>query len=526
MNYPPLPLVDACLTAIKVWPHRPKCPRCKLRRPTARQPHTLLSTTLPPTMPAKCKEREKILATGTADIPGIPVLAIRGYLCFRCFGPGPSDKILKCGGCKRAGYCSKECQKLDWSLGHKKQCKILQDINRFEEERYREKRTWTEYSRSLLHIVRGMRDSYHDEENLHYVVQAQAYCVTCRRSAVQLSTRGIALKACAHCRLVFSCADCPSPPAHPDSVCVAYQNYANVERFRISFFEDTGKASPTTCTQFPRTERKLLAGSPGWFDYFVNISDKPQIQRAIKSDFSGLTDATIRLGHAEELEIEERRRMFLLCATDTLTMPLTIVSALEDISFDKPDLIVHLLGATGREFLALSNFEEILHLVPNLKSLHVTGVGPTAFRMDAGQTSPLSRTMNVECCPICTSEGRSRSVASYHGLYHDLAKTTGYTKPDLFVLFNSGWVDGDDAESDWRPTIKLLIESNIPALFTTYNADEATNEKMKMRQLGGRFLVEPEKNKWSGLVPMPEFLDVEFEMWAQNSHRYVIKGRV
>lgn len=217
--------------------------------------------------------------------------------------------------------------------------------------------------------------------------------------------------------------------------------------------------------------------------------------------------------------------MFLLCATDNLTMPLTILSALEDLSWDKPHLNIHLLGATGREFLALSNFEEILHLVPGLRSLHITAAGPSSWQGAANQATPFFPKMNLDCCPSCKADGRKRTIASYRGVYHDFVTTPDYDEPDLVVLFNSGWVDGLDAESHWEPTIKLLVEGGIPALFTTYNAQEAQNEKAKLMGLNAKFVVEPGKNKWSGLVPTPEFIDEEYGMWFQNAYRYIIQGR-
>lgn len=99
-------------------------------------------------MPAKCKQRERILASGGFDVPSLPLGAVRGRLCFRCFEP--SGNILKCAGCRRAGYCSKECQKLDWTAVHKKQCKILQRINEEDLKDYRESRKWADYSRCLV----------------------------------------------------------------------------------------------------------------------------------------------------------------------------------------------------------------------------------------------------------------------------------------------------------------------------------------------------------------------------------------
>lgn len=105
-------------------------------------------------MPAKCKERESILASGIVDVPALPLGAVRGILCFRCFEP--TSKILKCANCKRAGYCSKACQKLDWAAQHKKQCKVLQQINEIDLQDYRESRTWEDYRQAQV----GTSDVY------------------------------------------------------------------------------------------------------------------------------------------------------------------------------------------------------------------------------------------------------------------------------------------------------------------------------------------------------------------------------
>ncbi len=41
--------------------------------------------------------------------------------CVKCFGPG-KPKLLVCGACKNASYCSASCQKADWKV-HKQVCK-------------------------------------------------------------------------------------------------------------------------------------------------------------------------------------------------------------------------------------------------------------------------------------------------------------------------------------------------------------------------------------------------------------------
>lgn len=350
--------------------------------------------------------------------------------------------------------------------------------------------------------------------------RAQPYCCSCYRSAYQLANRQINLKPCAKCRLVHACDGCRDK--HSTAVCTAYQTHAEIENFRINLFEETGQASVTTCTDKPRATHLPLKDSPGWYDYYVRISDKSMVKGKISSDFQKVTGSA----PLAEREFQERGRLFLLLGTDTLTMPLTIVSALEDMSWStKEALKIHIVGATGREFLAMSSFEEILHLLPSLKALHITGIGPSAW-LDNEASQGYMPSRDSACCPDCQSAGRKRSLASYKGLYHNFAKASFYEKPDLIVAFNSGCADGDDAETAWDQTIRHIVASNIPSLFTTYNAEEAEHERAKMKSLGAKFLIEPGENKWKGLVPQPEFLDREFEMWFQNCWRYVIQGKV
>jgi splicing suppressor protein 51 len=293
--------------------------------------------------------------------------------------------------------------------------------------------------------------------------------------------------------------------------------------FRISLFEDTGNISVIAGIATPRTTYKSLHAAAGWHDYFVTVADKAMIEDHIRPDFSGIADSDLALT-AEQREFEHNRHMFLLLSTDNLTMPLTIVSAVEDLAWTSKSVInIHLLGASGREFLALNIFEEILHLLPALKTLRMTAVGPSAW-LDQGRTSGHQVLDQVSCCPACKTLGRSRPFASYKGLYHKFITTPQYEKPDLIVAFNSGWVDGDDAESDWQQTIRQIVRSEVAALFTTYDSGEVEHERSVLNMLRAKFVVEPAENKWKGLVPTPEFVDEEFGLWHQNNWSYIIQG--
>ena len=376
----------------------------------------------------------------------------------------------------------------------------------------------------LRYIVQSVMLRDHDQDYMLTIDRAQAYCVSCRRTAVQLANRKIVLNRCKNCRLVFSCADCSPTPNHSPGVCETYQQFRRIENFRINFFEDTGKATPLTCTEVPRDKRKLLADASGWYEYYTKVSDKQQVVGRIQPDFSSIALDVDRNGSDKEKDEAERMLMFLLCTTDTLSMPLTIVQALEDIKWDKPHLNIHILGATDRELVLLANFEEIMHLIPSVRGLHITAVGPELPGPSKNGGLILAR-QDLQCCPHCKAGGRERSISLYQGVYHNFAKDSKFEKPDLIVLFNSSWVNGDDAKSNWEPTIKLLVEDNVPALFTTYNAGEAQNEQQRLKELGANFVVGVEANRWRGMVPTPEFIDEEYGMWYNNAYRYIIDGK-
>ncbi|ODM21540.1 hypothetical protein SI65_02384 [Aspergillus cristatus] len=54
----------------------------------------------------------------------VEALKLKKGACFRC--DKRKDSLLRCGGCKVAEYCSKECQKEDWKNGkHKVLCPLL-----------------------------------------------------------------------------------------------------------------------------------------------------------------------------------------------------------------------------------------------------------------------------------------------------------------------------------------------------------------------------------------------------------------
>lgn len=101
-------------------------------------------------MPSKVARREAIRDAEKTDVPSLPLLAIRGYLCFRCLEH--TTDLCRCAGCQRAVYCSVECQLADWHIAHKHHCNAFQRVNAVEEHETSEERSWDDYTSALVRL--------------------------------------------------------------------------------------------------------------------------------------------------------------------------------------------------------------------------------------------------------------------------------------------------------------------------------------------------------------------------------------
>jgi mitochondrial splicing suppressor protein 51 len=328
------------------------------------------------------------------------------------------------------------------------------------------------------------------------------------------------LKPCPVCHLVFTCETCTSPPSHE---CELYQHIGNIDTFKIKHFEDSGQLSCIAPTGTPRSSFRALSTASNWLEYFTEISDKKDfVSNFVTSDFSLAGTLLQTLPDLEMQEAIRRAWLFLLIATEELSMPLTILAALEDSSIDlltRKILSIHLIGASGKEFHNLMLFEEILHLLPSLQTLKIVLIGPNSASAAGGNTNEIE----LESCPPCSSRGRKRTVALYRCLYHDYIKESQYQKPDLAVLFHSGRSQAE--EESWHPTTKFLVEAGILTVCTTYTHREAREEVAELERLGARFIRQLGVNKWRSLVPIPEQLErEEHAMFYHNYYRYIFQG--
>jgi len=146
---------------------------------------------------------------------------------------------------------------------------------------------------------------------------------------------------------------------------------------------------------------------------------------------------------------------------------MTIIAGLEVVDSalgTRSQLTINLIGVAERELDALNLFEDLFHLLPNLKTLHCAFVGPEVpCHTEDGET------IVIKYCESCTLQGRQGTAMMWKGTYDDFVKTERYLKPDIAVVFHSEhWDKYNFNYEGWLFTLKLLVKADYPTIFTWY----------------------------------------------------------
>jgi splicing suppressor protein 51 len=271
------------------------------------------------------------------------------------------------------------------------------------------------------------------------------------------------------------------------------------------------------CTDDPKTKYVPLSSARNWFDFYTVLSDKSDMAPKVSEKLEPLMRDEMTNGLAA----------LMRAGTGTMTMPLTIIAALEKTLPNlstKTSIHLHILGAAAREFGATMVFEEMLHQLPALKHLRITCVGYDIPRELAKEWPP-GKTLEVQCCSDCKSAGRRRTLDLWQGGYHEYLQTGWYQKPDLAVSFHSGF--SQESQTDWLPTIQHLSQATHASLFTCYNETEMREETGMLESMfGAKFLQRGEINKWRGVCPILEVMEKsENSVYYLNNYWYIVAGK-
>jgi splicing suppressor protein 51 len=351
---------------------------------------------------------------------------------------------------------------------------------------------------------------------LIFTVSYEPYCYQCYRRESQLED-GAKLNACQYCLLTSFCPSCQQ--THPPAECAILQDIVADDKIMIDLHRRTGKSSTVSFTKLPRKQHVPLSSTKDWYDYYTRLSVMGGFQSKMNRDLKYLSN------DPKEREFVE----YIRCGTNTTTIQLTLIAALEAIIPDISTRVLinlHIIGAAGAEFASIPAFEELLHLLPSLSALQLSFVGLNVSEDTANnrETQNPQIPHKIQCCNTCTKIGRTISITTRRGPYHAYINTELYKVPDLAAAFHSGF--SVDEQANWYPTIKYLAHAPHPTLFTAARYFEIRGEMGVWKNLGAEFAKNAEVNKWKGMSPSLVVCgDKPNEVIYQNHWWYIVKQR-
>ncbi|TFK62891.1 hypothetical protein BDN72DRAFT_776554 [Pluteus cervinus] len=445
-----------------------------------------------------------------------PTTAYLGLACYRCFKEqrelSGGAELKKCSQCRRVSYCSPVCQKGDWAQ-HKTFCKAL-----FGFENNPGTRAITLFSLadavhedldSLNFLIeeRALNEAKILSLNLHRTLTTpelnligwEPRCIACGQSdrlirmvAAEKNRTGPVpmTRPCPSCQMTYYCSE-----EHCNAMEHRHRNTPDKDghdglsqcQLQQEMRQDIRVANVFAMAQ---------AGQFQWAPERTLASWQPLEGTTWNSEYSdGLTEFSSIPGLTKDII-----PALLRASSDALSYPLTILWALEhlngeDLSWTrKKTLTVHV--ANQNELLFARTFEEILHRLPDVKHLKLILCGPELSTVDGNDV------IEMETCPECNKNGRSRTHQHFWDFYHIYASNLGqeYKKPDLAVAFNSGL--SENSTEPWRQTINFLLEHHVPSVFTSYNSIEAMKDAEVIAKAGAilHSNLGPIRNPWGSIL--------------------------
>ncbi|ESK88832.1 zinc finger mynd domain-containing protein 17 [Moniliophthora roreri MCA 2997] len=355
-------------------------------------------------------------------------------------------------------------------------------------------------------LSRRLQRPLTDEEQ--DVVDWQRSCVACGRTdriiRMELISGGRELEGCPGCGLTFFCCEKHWGVAyrfhkkhfHGEDYEGRSQCRLNQAVFiDIKFLETVwAKGEHSTKQWLPKRSKYIwlplkTSKAPGWPNLYVE-------------------EFFIDFIHDYGLQLSDPRVLApcLRSAADGLSIPMTVLYALQAFYGSegswtrKTKLNIHVLGAGHNITKFVHMFEEIVHRLPQLKTLCVLLCGTT---LETGIP------VDAVLCPTCSSKECNMSVEIRAGLYHDYAgeQEHRYTKPDMVIAFNNG-------QDEWREALEFLIDEEIASVITSYSRDEALAATIQLHLAGANLIPElaahlesglgPCRNPWASTLLQPE----------------------
>lgn len=224
--------------------------------------------------------------------------------------------------------------------------------------------------------------------------------------------------------------------------------------------------------------------------------------------------------------------------TDGLSLGMTLLNELTTVlgaetMGRKSKLTVHLLGTEINELMGVaSRLEEMLHWLPACIELDVLMVFGNRELYESLR-SQLQDVQKLDLCAGCKRAGATLTIRTKVGYYHELytAQSLAAHPPGVVMACHSGMHDmgvpgkPSHLTETWEPTIRMLAHTDIPCIFTGYNAEETVLDGRKLRAWGARVVTEGHINPFRGLRPFPEATE-DNAFYYTNQSCIVTRGGV
>jgi splicing suppressor protein 51 len=451
--------------------------------------------------------------------------AYTGVACAGCMDI--KDSLLQCSACKRAKYCSRECQKSAWSK-HKPVCKLLQEftvhsnkinqLNGFQDpgmDVFKEKtNTMNKLLRQSGRI--NSRKSEQEWEQAKAFIFNSKICSICFKTDYEFDHEDDSKKPswrnCDTCLFGWCCSDehwDQYKHRHTPGTCADYVASRDIDRFRYNHVKNYDE---------PLSHNSDLVLSEPMENF---PRDWDEYHRIRSPDVHN---------HASTGNLPPE---LLPATTKELGQPATCLYGM--CSHDKTQfctaqaLTIHVVGASPNlRYPPGPVWEEILHVLPDCKTMHLSFIGPD-LDVGADQRELMKRGFEAENCPDCQSKKQKRICSFHCATYHDYHASTYFAKPDFLVAFNTGMYE--EYTESWKASLRVILDLQVPSLFTSYCLQEAVADYKVLKGLKANLLTDsPMLNPFSDMNKCAELgfnaIEVGLDQFYQNNmHCICFKGR-
>lgn len=333
-------------------------------------------------------------------------------LCFSCYNPYPNgipeEPLQRCGGCQLVAYCSRYCQKKDWSL-HKHVCKAFP-------------------------VVKG-------KNVLHSTGPWKTHITALRERAALLPHAEVASKP-----IFFNPRVCPTcKEARQDRLTDCKCTY-------VSYCS-------RNCSKADKQHRedcRLILGISRLYNYYPYQDNLPSLRDITVADkFTLAFSWNDILSHHWNCSVERHVSLESYLTHERLSYAMSLLFALQSLPERRlgqdhlplEDLItINVHVVTSIPNLDSEPWEVLLHRLPKIKTLNVTFImQDKIFRRSFYHNNLF---LSLQRCNDCKEKDRVITYVVHKMLYHMYFSSPDYTEPDVVVVFGNSQEMASSGEDD------------------------------------------------------------------------------